>query len=256
MADETDKPRDAEGRFVNENVDPAETVKTTFETTGPVNVITKPAKDNFDEPLVSVKIQNPFKKILSWLNDIRKKQTTTFAFKISIPLLALPIFFAVLGGAFQFFFNLGQAKEQQAVAAMPTPTPIIIVQPTLTPAPVLTSRMGTIKATYQVQNLVATKSPDKIATSPLAPRDDTNFVIASDSAEETKQSPTIEPSATPTPIPARYVLVKGEDVTFLIVPTEVSLSYYLNKRVLITGLYNKTTDTLHIAKTQDIEILQ
>lgn len=238
MADINDKPRDAEGRFVDQNTDPAETVKTTFETTGPINVITKPAKDNFDEPLVSVKIQNPFKKILHWLNDIRKKQTTTFDFKIKIPLLALPIFFAVLGGAFQFFFNLGQAKEKQVVAAMPTPTPIIIVQATPTPAPILISRMGTIKATYQVAALLSPTT-----------------TITTQEPNEASLSATIEPSATPTLIPTRYVLVKGEDVTFLIVPSSVSLENYRNKKVLITGLYEKATDTLRINKTSDIEIL-
>lgn len=223
----TDKPRDAEGKFVSGDTDPITTAKTTVETSGPINIITKPPKENFDEPLVSVQIQNPFKKLLHWLNDIRKKQTTTFDFKIKIPLLALPIFLAVLGGAFQFFFTLGQVKEKQAVAAMPTPTPIIIVQPTATPAPVLISRMGTIKATYQVTELLPSNNE------------------ASPSAE----------TETPTPIPARYVLVKGEDIIFLVVPTEVKLEYYRNKKVLITGLYDKKTDTLQISKTTDIEIL-
>ncbi len=209
------------------------TPKTTVETSEP------------DEPLVSVQIQNPFKKLLHWLNDIRKKQTTTFDFKIKIPLLALPIFFAVLGGTFQFFFNLGQAKEQQVVAAMPTPTPIIILQPTSTPAPVLVSRMGIIKATYQVQNL--------ISPSPLP--SPTVMLSESETSPSATIEPFIEPSPTPTPVPTRYVLVNGQSITFLIVPPEVSLNYYLNKRVLISGLFNKTTDTLQVSRTQDIEIL-
>jgi len=246
MADEENKPRDADGRFVNANADPFQTTKTTLETSGPINIITKPPKDNFDEPLVSVKIQNPFKKILHWLNDIRKKQTTTFDFKIKIPLLALPIFFAVLGTTFQFFFNLGQAKEKQDIASLPTPTPIIIIKPSATPAPVLVSRLGTIKATYQVQAL--------LRPSPLP----SPTVILSDS--EGSQSALVSPkptaeAETPTPVPARFVLVKGEDIIFLIVPPEVSLSYYQNKRVLITGLYDKMTDTLKINKVSDIEIL-
>ena len=45
----------------------------------------------FEKPVVSVSISNPFKKILYWLDQIRKKQTTTFAFKLSIPLIALPV---------------------------------------------------------------------------------------------------------------------------------------------------------------------
>ena len=231
MGEQTEKPRDAEGRFVNEDTDPIATTKTTFETTGPVHVITKPPNDNLDEPLLSVQIQNPFKKLLHWLNDIRKKQTTTFDFKIKIPLLALPIFFAVLTGAFQFFFNLGQAKEKQEILALPTPTPIVIIQPTATPAPILVSRLGTIKPTYQVQNLI---SPSLFPTA-----------VASDSAQE----------ATPTLSPIRFVLVKGEDITFLVVPEDVNLSSYSNRRVLITGLYDKTTDTLTVQKTSDIELL-
>lgn len=245
MAEETDRPRDANGQFVSGDTDPLTTTKTTLETSGPINIITKPPKENFDEPLVSVQIQNPFKKILHWLNDIRKKQTTTFAFKISIPLLALPIFFAVLGGAFQFFFNLGQAKEKQVVAAIPTPTPIIIVQATATPAPVLISRMGTIKATYQIQNLI---SPSPIPTS--VPTD-----IISPSSSDSASPTTYLLQPTTLPVPTRYVLVKGEDITFLVVPTEVKLEYYRNKKVLITGLYEKKTDTLQISKASDIEIL-
>lgn len=51
----------------------------------------------FEKPIVSVSVSNPFKKILYWLDQIRKRQTTTFAFKLSIPLIALPvIIFAVL----------------------------------------------------------------------------------------------------------------------------------------------------------------
>lgn len=241
MADTADKPRDAAGRFVNQNTDPASTVKTTFETTGPVKVITKPPKDDLDQPLLSLQIQNPLKKMLHWLNDIRKKQTTTFDFKIKIPLLALPIFFAVLGGTFQFFFALGQQKEKQMVAAQPTPTPIVIVQPTATPAPVLVSKMGTIKATYQVPYLVS--------TTPIP------TILPTETESSSSATPTEIPPTPTTPIPTRFVLVKGEDITFLTVPEDVNLSYYLNKRVLITGLYNKTTDTLTVNKTQDIEIL-
>lgn len=247
MAETAGKPRNAEGQFVSGDTDPFTTTKTILETSGPVNIITKPPKDNFDEPLVSVKIQNPFKKILHWLNDIRKKQTTTFDFKIKIPLLALPIFFAVLGGTFQFFFALGQAQEKKEIVTKPTPTPIVIMQPTAIPAPVVVSRMGTIKATYQVESLL----PSPIPT--IAPTDtqSSSSAIASPQAGTPTQIP---PS--PTPAPSRFVLVKGEGITFLIVPPEVSLNYYLNRRVLITGLYDKMTDTLKISKTNDIEILQ
>src|SRR4030042_3318435 len=50
----------------------------------------------FEKPLVSFSISNPFKKILYWLDQIRKKQTTTFVLKVSVPLIALPVFIFAL----------------------------------------------------------------------------------------------------------------------------------------------------------------
>src|SRR3989338_5730278 len=55
----------------------------------------------FEKPLVAVTVNNPFKKILYWLDQIRKHQTTTFALKLSIPLIALPV--VILG-----VFSLGR----------------------------------------------------------------------------------------------------------------------------------------------------
>src|SRR3989338_4817525 len=53
---------------------------------------------DFEKPLVAVTVNNPFKKILYWLDQIRKHQTTTFAVKLSIPLIALPV---IIFAAFQ-----------------------------------------------------------------------------------------------------------------------------------------------------------
>lgn len=234
-----EKSRDAHGHFVSKNTPPQSTIKTDVKVETPFS---SKKDDGIDEPLVSFSIQNPFKKILHWLNDIRKHQTTSFSFKMKVPLLALPIFIGLLGGAFQLFFSLGKHAEKQEIAALPTPTPIVIVQPTATPAPVLVSRLGTIKATYQVEYLL---SPSPLPSS---------TVILSDNEGSQSATPTEIPP-TPTPVPTRFVLVKGEDITFLIVPSEVNLSYYLNRKVLITGLYDKMTDTLKISKSSDIEIL-
>lgn len=193
--------------------------------------------ENLDDALVSVRINNPFKKILFWLNDIRKKQTTTFSIQLKIPLIALPIFLIILGGAFSVFFNLGKTIEKQAAASLPIPTPIVIIQPTRPPEPVLVSRLGVIKATYQVTALLL----------PTA----TPFTTSEPDVTEG-----IAPSPTSSPIPSRYVLVgKLDQITFLIVPPAINLNNYLNQRALITGLYDKTNNTLKISKSQDIEIL-
>jgi len=54
--------------------------------------------DEEGENLVDVKVHNPFKKIYSILESIKKKQETTLAFKATIPLIAIPIILAVLFG--------------------------------------------------------------------------------------------------------------------------------------------------------------
>lgn len=84
-------------------------------------VSTPPAEPipEFEKPLVSVSINNPFKKILYWLNQIRKRQTTTLAFKVSIPLIALPI---VIFAAFQIGRGTGISFQKKQVAASPAPT--------------------------------------------------------------------------------------------------------------------------------------
>lgn len=54
--------------------------------------------DPTDETLINVRINNPFHRIIKLLKDIKSHQSTTVAFRFSIPLIALPIFFL---GAFQ-----------------------------------------------------------------------------------------------------------------------------------------------------------
>lgn len=191
-------------------------------------------KTRHDAPLVSFAIQNPFKYLVRFLNKVRKENTVTV--KIP-PLIAIPVLI-VFVTAIPASFGLGKQVEQEKIAALPTPTPIVIVKPTLTPAPIMVSKLGTIKATYQMQYLLS-PSP---------------YAFASPQASAEAGTPT-EILPTPTSVPTRFVLVKGEDITFLIVPSDVNLSYYLNRRVLITGLYDKMTDTLKISKSGDIEVL-
>lgn len=104
--------------------------------------------------------------------------------------------------------------------------------------------MGIIKATYQVENLISPTIPIFQITP---------IVIASDEAKQSPSPTQIPP--TPTPVPTRFVLEKGETITFLIVPSTINLSYYLNRKVLITGLYDKAKNTLQISKSGDIEVL-
>lgn len=90
----------------------------------------------FEKPILSVTVSNPFKKILYWLDQIRKRQTTTFAFKLSIPLIALPVLvFAV----FQVGRNVGISFQK----SQESPTPAVQASPTLQSVEI--SRAGTLK---------------------------------------------------------------------------------------------------------------
>lgn len=92
--------------------------------------VTSPAADiepEFEKPLVSLSVNNPFKKILYWLDQIRRKQTTTLAVKLSIPLIAIPIIFAAafsLGrvNGIEFVSNL-YTNKGGTTAVLPTPSP-------------------------------------------------------------------------------------------------------------------------------------
>ena len=103
-----------------------------------VKTTSLPPVPELEKPLLEVSISNPFKKIMYWLDQIRRKQTTTFAVKLSIPLIALPII------AFAFF----QLGKNFALPYASSPLP-----PTLsnspTPSSDLTiSRAGILKIAY------------------------------------------------------------------------------------------------------------
>lgn len=150
----------------------------------------------FEKPLVAVTVNNPFKKILYWLDQIRKHQTTTFALKLSIPLIALPV--VILG-----VFSLGRVyginfQRSQAPSAVPVPTPH--------QSPIELSKAGTLKVA---------KSPTK-----------TTYLLS---------------------------LRNGELIN-LAIPSIIDLTKYANKQVLITGIYNKETDTLTASDIAEIQI--
>lgn len=229
------KPRDAHGRYVKKDTNPKDTVFTDVKSSSPMDAIKDKPDKLIEKPLVSFKINNPFKKLLYWLKDIRKKQTTTFDFKIKVPLIALPIFLIVLGAAFNYIFNLGKQDTEQSLVLV-TPTPTIATTTTLIEK--IVSKYGVIKATYQVTYLL----------NETVQEDDTDIYVSSDAAS----------TPTPTPIPpSRYVLLdKNDKIVFLITPSEITLSKYINSKAIITGKYNEKESTLSISKEEDIEIIQ
>jgi hypothetical protein len=229
--------RDGEGKFVPKGTPPEETATKKVEVTGPIEVIKEAIKDpSIDKPLLSITVNNPFRKLLQWIKEIKNKQTTTFEFKVKVPLIALPVFLVVLGSAFTFFFNLGKDSEKQNTKISTLPSPVVSTIPTVSSVPYLTSRVGIVKGTYQV---LAAESDNLTPTSTPLP-------------------PTPTPTLTPTPTPplSRFVLLdKDEKITFILSPLTIKMENYLNRRVLINGMYDPNKNTIKIVQTRDIEIL-
>src|SRR3989344_4957097 len=96
--------RDAHGRFIKKTV----TVSTPTSNINP----------EFEKPVLEVRVTNPFKKILYWLDQIRKRQTTTFAVKLSIPLIALPV---IIFAAFQ----VGRSSVVLPFLKLASPSPSV-----------------------------------------------------------------------------------------------------------------------------------
>lgn len=123
--------RDANGRFVS-----SKPITATTTQTGPSDI---PINPEFEKPVVSVTVNNPLKKILYWLNEIRKRQTTTFAIKLSIPLIALPV---IIFAAFQ----LGKGNiALPFIKYHASPLPSVTSVKEGSPTPVPYSRSGTLK---------------------------------------------------------------------------------------------------------------
>jgi len=130
---------------------------------GTINIksgVSTPGSDinpEFEKPLVSFSISNPFKKILYWLDQIRKKQTTTFVLKVSVPLIALPVFVFALfevgkwsGLTFTRFQSLTSTPAASSVSASPTPITSVEV-----------SKAGTLKiakSTNQTRYLLSLRN--------------------------------------------------------------------------------------------------
>lgn len=167
-----------------------------------------PINPEFEKPLVQLSITNPFRKILYWLDQIRKRQTTTFAIKLSIPLIALPvIIFAI--------FQLGRLSgiSFQKTQLLPPATPL--------PAqPITLSRAGILKVAKGVETryLLALKNgqiinlqiPDKLDLTKYQNKQilvtgtyskNTSLLTVTDIAEIELFNTLVIPQATPSPSP-------------------------------------------------------
>lgn len=110
------------------------TLKTKVET---INGI--PVDPTLEKPLISVTVTNPFKKVLYWLDQIRRRQTTTLAFKLSIPLIALPVIIAGI-------FSLGRLSGISFQKFQQVQKPLASTAPAASAAPSINlSRAGTLK---------------------------------------------------------------------------------------------------------------
>ena len=190
-----------------------------------------------DAPLLV--INNPLTYFYRWLEAIKNwiKKDADGEIRIHIPfkwfLAALTII--VAGGVVPAYLK-GKAVEHAWWITKPTPTPIVIIKPTVTPAPVQVTKIGTIKASYQVKNILPTTPPT------LPP-----------STDEASLAPFASPTA---PIASRFVLVaRNGQINFLSSSTGVNFASFLNEKVLITGYYRTKTNTLEVVKTADIELL-
>ncbi len=198
------------------------------------------AKFALNEPLITV--HNPLRYIFLWMEDVKNwiKTDSDGEIRIHIPFkwFATALCMFLIGGAVPAYWQ-GKAVEYAGWIAKPTPTPIIIVRPTLTPAPVQVTRLGVIKATYQVRALIPTDTPTPPTSSPSTPSDTTS------------------PQPTPqVPQPARYVLMTDTyKLIYLKMPEELSLQKYLGYKALVTGLYTASSNTISIEKIEDVEVV-
>lgn len=95
--------RDAHGRFLKKTTTQG---KATISGTG--NILSKlvqTEKGTDDETLVDIKITNPLHRISQILQEIKDHQATTFSFRFTIPIIALPIFLLVA-------FQLGRSETR------------------------------------------------------------------------------------------------------------------------------------------------
>lgn len=126
----------------------------------------------------------------------------------------------------------GQIAERMLWQTMPTPTPIVIIP---TPAPLLVTKLGTLKATYQVRDMIPSPTPASAS--------------ATESAEMAELALLTKP-------PLRYVLLtENDDLIFLTVPINLSLNNLVGNRVLVTGYFDVFSRNLALHTTDDVEVV-
>jgi hypothetical protein len=187
---------------------------------------------------------NPLHWLMNYLVRLEKNKDGRISVKI--PYLWFLTFLAVVMGGGGVMgavltgprtYVEGQIAERMVWIAKPTPTPVVVMP---TPAPVLVTRLGIVRATYQVKNLLPTVTPPPAVSSESASLD-----------------------VAPTPTPLRYVLIaengdpasSADRLIFIRVPATMSLNGYLGSRVLLTGYYDGATKTLSVATLGDVEVV-
>jgi hypothetical protein len=118
MAQTEEKPRGAGGKFISESdasniteEDIPGLISKSSKMTGALKDIKEEKEEReLEKPLVSLSINNPVSWLMKVVNKLKKKQTTTFTFRLGIPLIALPIFIAAFAG---LFFGLGKITTKE-----------------------------------------------------------------------------------------------------------------------------------------------
>lgn len=215
----------------------------------PSTTQTKNSKEDVDN-LFSFQFRffNPIRWFIHYLEKLEKDKTGQITIKI--PFIWYLTFLLIMfggGGVLGAFlvgpvrFLQGQLTERNIWVNKPTPTPVVIVP---TPAPILVTKLGIIKATYQVQNLIPTSTPTP------TPRSDA-------SASSSLEIPNGQiPYITVTPSVVRFVLMTDTyKLIYLKTPPELSLQRYIGYKALVTGYYTNSTNTIAVDKLADLEIL-
>lgn len=110
-----------------------------------------PADPDLEKPLVAVSVNNPFKKLLQWFDQIRRNQNTTFTIKLKLPFIVLLTLFIHLMSMItssKLFYDWGKIAGISAVLALPQPTPVVITTPPDNTSAIQTTKLGILKGLY------------------------------------------------------------------------------------------------------------